>query len=251
MTAQAIPDPVVAAPASAGERAARARALLAGAEGRLGIVRDIQVAGGAEPSTLPPARTLPLADEVAPLLPGGVLRRGTAVSVQGSTSLVLSLISRASRDGSWAAILGMPHVGVVAAARRGVELGRLALIPHPGTSAAAIAGACLDGMDIVVLGPRVALSEPERRRLASRARERGAVIVSAGPWSGAHVALEVAAVRWEGLGAGEGRLRSRALTVRRSGRHLGAPDRVEVVLDVDVVPYPGRQAQARRSARLA
>ncbi len=197
-----------------------------------------------------PARALPVSEDVAALLPGGILRRGTVVSVEGATSLILALIARASREGSWAAIVGMPHVGMIAAARRGIDLSRLALVPHPGADAPAVIGACLDGMDAVVLGPRLALSDADRRRLAARARERGVVLVSAGPWTGAHVALTVCRSAWSGLGAGDGRLRSRTVTVARSGRHLGSPDRVEILLDSEPASFPGREAQARRSLRM-
>jgi hypothetical protein len=242
------------------ERLALVRGLLAGAEGRLGIVREVSVPGGERPSSLhpsslassvPAARTLPVSEDVAGLLPGRVLRRGTVVAVEGSTSLVLALIARASREGSWTAIVGMPQVGVVAAARRGIDLSRLALVPHPGAEAATVVGACIDGMDVVVLGQRLAISDPDRRRLAARARERGAVLLSAGPWTGAHVALTVTLASWSGLGAGDGRLRSRSLTVARSGRHLGAGDQAVVVLDADgAAIFPGRVAQARRGLRL-
>jgi hypothetical protein len=231
------------------ERLTLVRGLLAGAEGRLGIVREIAVKGELAPS-VPPARALPVSEDVAALLPGGILRRGTVVSVEGSTSLVLALIARASSEGSWTAIVGMPQVGVVAAARRGVDLSRLALVPHPGAEAATVVGACIDGMDAVVLGPRLALGDADRRRLAARARERGVVLLSAGPWTGAHVALTVTRTSWSGLGAGDGRLRSRSLAVARSGRHLGAPDEAEVVLEVDEASFPGRAAQARRGLRL-
>ena len=246
----------------AAERLARARAVLAGAEGKFGIVRDLVLvgpddgSGAGVPVTFPAGRTLPLGEEVVRLFPGGVLRRGTVVSVEGSTSLVLALVARASHEGSWAAILGLPHVGVVAAARRGIDLARLALIPHPGAEAATIAAACLDGMDIVILGPRLALSDADRRRLAARARERGAVIVSIGPHPGTHVALRVIRSEWTGLGAGEGRLKERTLTVARAGRHLGATDEVTVTLDCEgaqrgVALYPGREEQGRRVLRLA
>lgn len=249
-----------AAAPSPADRLARARSLLAGAEARLGVVRDLAVIpGGAQgaPSEphLPASRTLPVDDAVGALLPGRALARGTVTAVEGSTSLVLALLARASREGSWAAVIGMPDVGVAAAAGRGVELARLALIPHPGAEAATAAGACVDGMDLVVLGPRLALSDADRRRLAARARERGAALVSAGPWEGAHVRLRVTASRWEGLGAGEGRLRERTLVVARSGRRLGAPDTVEVALDSDptlsAARYPGRARQAQARLRLA
>jgi hypothetical protein len=263
--------PAAATSPAAAERLARAREVLAGAEARLGVVRDFAFVGptpvgpapvGAEPGaeaipgTFPAGRVLPLDDDVAALLPGGVLRRGTVVSVEGSTSLVLAILARASREGSWAAIVGLPHVGVVSAARRGIDLSRLALIPHPGPEAATVAAACVDGMDIVVLGSRLAMSDADRRRLVARARERGVVILSVGPHPATHVALRVLRSEWSGLGAGEGRLKERTLTVARSGRHMGGVDEATITLDSDParstgLNYPGREAQARRALRLA
>jgi hypothetical protein len=236
----------------AGDRLAAVRRVLAGAEQRLGIVRDVSMTEGESPF-LPPSRMLPVSDDVAGLIPGGALRRGTVVSVEGSTSLVLALIARASREGSWVAILGLPNVGVVAAARRGIDLGRLALIPHPGAEAATIAAACLDGMDIVILGPRLALSDTDRRRLAARARERGTVMVSIGPHPATHVALRVIRSEWSGLGAGEGRLMARTVVVARSGRQVGVSEQIAVVLDGDASSlsrlggtYTDKTAEARR-----
>lgn len=256
----------------AAERAARARALLAGAEARLGLVRQADVSSPAAPA--PPAGSpareqsaaapaaalpavhgaLPLDDTVAALIPGGALRRGTVTVVRGSTSLQLALAARASREGAWVAAVGMPHVGIAAASGRGIDLARLALVPHPGAEAAAAVAACVDGMDVVLMGERLALGDPDRRRLVARARERGAVLISAGAWAGAHVQLDVAGSAWAGLGAGDGRLRSRTLTVSRTGRRLGGSDRIDVVLDEDTAlpgsRYPGRARQAGRSLRL-
>ncbi|SEJ69319.1 hypothetical protein [Demequina mangrovi] len=190
-------------------RLARAREALAGVQRRVGTTRERWEA---------PA--LPLAPMLDQVMPQG-LRRGQVVSVVGSTSLMLALAAAASEEGSWTAAVGMPSLGVVAAARRGLDLARLALMPHPGAQAATVAGACVDGMDVVLLGPRLALSDADRRRLASRARERGSVILAEGPWTGAHVALTAVASRWHGLGAGDGRLRGRELTVRVEERRGG------------------------------
>jgi len=132
-------------------------------------------------------------------------------------------------------MIGMPHVGVVAASRRGIELARLALIPHPGAQAPAVAGACIDGMDVVVAGERLALSHADRRRLAARARERGGVIISAGPWQGAHVTFTVEGARWGGLGAGDGRLRTREMTVAVNSRAGGQARRVLLTLEAEVM----------------
>jgi hypothetical protein len=210
-------------------RVAAARAALATVQTRVGTSRSVT---GTECWEAP---VLPLATGLNELLPTG-LRRGQAVAVEGSTSLVLALVAEASREGSWAAMIGMPQVGVVAATRRGIELARLALIPHPGSQAAAVAGACIDGMDVVVFGPRLALSDSDRRRLAARARERGGVIISAGPWAGAHMRLVVESSSWRGLGAGDGRLREREMTVAVSSRAGGRVRRVPLTLDADTGP---------------
>ncbi|WP_084103986.1 hypothetical protein [Demequina sp. NBRC 110056] len=207
--------------ASREERLSRARAALAGVSTRVGAGRE---------EWERPA--LPLAQEVAGLLPEG-LRRGQVIAVSGATSLMLALAARASAEGSWVAALGMPTVGVVAAARRGIDLSRLALVPHPGAQAPAAVGACVDGMDVVLLGERLALSDADRRRLGSRARERGGVIIAAGDWTGAHVRLDVERAAWTGLGAGDGRLRERELVVAVTGRRQGGARRVRVLLDAD------------------
>ncbi|WP_062518143.1 hypothetical protein [Demequina gelatinilytica] len=202
-------------------RLARAREALAGVQRRVGTTRDRWE-----------APTLPLAPVLDQVLPQG-LRRGQVVSVVGSTSLMLALAAAASESGSWTAAVGMPSLGVVAAARRGLDLARVALMPHPGAQAAAVAGACVDGMDVVLLGPRLALSDADRRRLASRARERGSVIVAEGPWSGAHASLTAVGSRWHGLGAGDGRLRGRELVVRVEERRGGLARMVTLPIEVD------------------
>lgn len=199
----------------------RARAALGAVHQKVGVDRV--------PEEVP---ALPLAEVLSGLLPQG-LRRGQVVSVEGATSLMLALGAEASAQGSWTAIVGLPQVGVVAAARRGIELSRLALMPHPGMQAAQVVGACVDGMDVVMLGPSLVLSHADRRRLATRARERGSVIISSDPWEGAHVALKVESSHWKGLGSGDGRLREREMTVIVTGRARGSSRRVVVTLDVD------------------
>lgn len=205
-----------------GTRLAAARAALSAVESRMGA--DRKAAEG-------PAFALD--EALAPVLPHG-LRRGQVIAVEGSTSLLLALVARASREGAWAAMVGMPHAGVLAAARRGIDLGRLALIPHPGAQASAALGACIDGMDIVMVGQGMVLSDADRRRLSARAKERGCVMVVAGMWPGAHVVLTVERARWRGIGTGEGRLRERGVTVAIGGRSAGSTRRVVLALDMDI-----------------
>lgn len=183
------------------------------------------------------ARLLPVPTELGGLLPDGALRRGSTVVVAGSTSLVLRLLAEVSRSGGWVALVGLPDLGVLAAHQLGLALDRVALVPEPGPEAPTAVAALLDGVDAVVVGPVAALTDGDRRRLSARARERSAVLLPTAPWPGAHVVLTAERSRWQGLGHGNGHLRSRALTVRRQGR--GAAGRA-TVLDVTVpaLPHP-------------
>ncbi|NTW42604.1 MAG: hypothetical protein HGA44_22485, partial [Cellulomonadaceae bacterium] len=85
-----------------------------------------------------------------------------------------------------------------------------------------VVAALLDGMDVVVVGPRATLLDGDRRRLSARARERSSVLVPTTTWTGANVVLTAVTSRWEGLGQGHGRLRSRRLRVERHGRGSAA-----------------------------
>lgn len=241
------------------DRVARARAVLARAEERTGTTRwaprPAVVAGPAagqvdetvperpdhrmEPEPASGARVLPVAPEVAGLLPSGGLDRGTTLVVDGSTALVLAMLAEASRSGSWVAMVGLPRVGVLAAHQTGLDLERLVLVPDPGPDGPTVVAALLDGMDVVVVGD-VALTDADRRRLSARARERGAVLLATAAWPGAHVVLSVVATRWEGLGLGHGRLRERRQTVVGSGRGAAARGwRHEVTLPVGRVRRAG------------
>ncbi|MBD9699827.1 hypothetical protein IGS67_10025 [Flavimobilis sp. GY10621] len=181
---------------------------------------------------------LPVPPALADVLPEG-LRRGTVTQVTGSAALVLEMLAHvetqrvALGDEPWTAVVGCPALGLVAAAEAGVSLDRLLLVPTPGLEAATVLAALVDGVDIVVIGD-VGLTEADRRRLVARARERGVAILAVRPWPGARAVLEVTGVRWRGIGAGEGRLRSRELHVARV--EAGRTRRAHVAL---VLPAPG------------
>lgn len=186
----------------------------------------------------PHPRCLPVHPGLADLLPEGGLTPGTTVVVRGSTTLLLALLADASRAGAWTALVGHPAAGLAAASDAGLDLDRTVTVPAPGPDAPAVVAALLDGLDVVVLGPRTALLAADRRRLADRARERGAVLVTVDAQPGAHVVLDTRAGTWSGLDHGSGWLRRRTLTVRRTGRGAAArPVEVEVEVPVraDVV----------------
>ncbi|GHG49716.1 hypothetical protein GCM10017567_85580 [Amycolatopsis bullii] len=160
--------------------------------------------------------------ELARLLPGGGLRRGSTVAVRGARSLVLALLAAATRNGSWAAVAALPDLGLAAAAELGVDLERVALVPNPGTELVAVLSALVDGFDLVVLGP-ASVSPQTARRLADRVRNRGTVLLTAGAWPGADLELKVSGRRWHGLTQdGHGHLRARDVVATSRGRGAAA-----------------------------
>ncbi|KDN18248.1 hypothetical protein [Amycolatopsis rifamycinica] len=166
-------------------------------------------------------RVLPVALALAGLLPGAGLRRGSTVAVHGGTSLLLALLAAATASGSWAAVVGMPSLGVAAAAEYGVDVTRLALVPYPGVELPAVVAALLDGVDLVAVQPET-LQPAVARRLSARARHRGAVLLASGAWPGADVELSCRREPWSGPSEGYGHLRSRRVQVRASGRGAAA-----------------------------
>jgi hypothetical protein len=179
-------------------------------------------------------RMLPVLPELGGLLPGRGLRRGSTVAVitgravaghpvaGGSTSLLLALLSAASRSGSWCAVVGVPALGALAAAESGIALERLALVPHPGPEWPTVVAALIDGIDVVVTAIPGPVAASVAGRLVARARQRGSVLMPYGRWDGADVTLQVMHGRWEGLGAGRGRLRRREVTIIARGRGAAA-----------------------------
>jgi hypothetical protein len=171
-------------------------------------------------TTLAGERLLPVVPALQPLLPGRGLRRGSTVTVNRSAALALALVAGASAAGSWVAAVGLPDLGMVAAAEVGIDLERLALVPAPGARAwPAVVAALLDAVDVVLVRSPAGLPAGQARRLAARARERGAVLVPLGAWSVApDLWLAVATSAWEGLGQGHGRLEARRVEVVAGGR---------------------------------
>lgn len=171
------------------------------------------------------ARILPVAPELADLLPWpGGMRRGTTVAAVSSTSLLFTLIADGIANGAWAAVVGMPGLGVAAAAEYGIDLTRLALVPAPGDQWPTIVGALLDGLDIVVVATPDDVPVTAARTLMARARQRGCVLVPTREWPGCDLTLQLVDRRWRGLAQGRGRLRVQEVTLSATGR--GRADRL-------------------------
>jgi len=79
---------------------------------------------------------------------------------------------------------------------------------------------------VVLVRPPPRLPAAQARRLAARARERGAVLVPLDAWSeAADLRLAVTASAWQGLGQGHGTLRARRVEVVATGRGPAARER--------------------------
>ena len=208
----------VAEPASLPRRDATARARLR------------EVARRSRPVTLACEQSLPVAGELGRVLPLGALQRGTVVVVEGArgagaTSIAFTLAAAATAAGEWAAAVDLDRtLGLEAAAAAGVTLERFAVVrgvPHDrwATTVAAL----LDGITLVLAEVPRHARVGEARRLAARARERGAVLVTVpvpgACWPGeAALRLSARGGDWTGLAHGAGLLGERSRRVTVSGR---------------------------------
>jgi hypothetical protein len=197
------------------------------------------------PVSMAGERTLPVLDAWRPLLPGGGLRRGATVAISGSTAVLLAVLAGPSKAGLWCVAVGVPWLGSVAAAELGVALERFALVPDPGRDWATTVAALIDGFDVVAVGVPPRIRAGDARRLAARARERGAVLLPLGEgWPAADVRVRAGPSRWVGLGDGHGHLQGRSLAVSVEGRGEAArPRRAQVwlpSLDEQVLAAPAR-----------
>jgi hypothetical protein len=206
-----------------------ARAERAVREGAVALPELREIAGRVAPVALAGEQRLPVLPVLEGLFPRKGLQRGTVVAVS-SVSLALALLAAPSGEGSWTAVVGVPSVGMLAAEELGIDLGRCALVPEPGLTWPTVVAALLDAIDVVVLRPPVGrVRAPDARRLAARAKERGAVLIVLGAPSvwpeGPDVRLTVTSSQWSGLGQGHGALASRRLGVSSTGRGAAVRER--------------------------
>ena len=145
--------------------------------------------------------------------------------------------------GAWAAVAGLPALGVVAAHEHGIPVERL-LLPNPGPDRSVVVAALLDGVDMVVVAPAGNADAATVRTLAARTRSRAAVLVSTRPWVGCDLTLTVTRHDWAGLGTGRGRLRGHQIAVRATGRGAAARPR-EITVPVPS-PWPDPLPAAQR-----
>lgn len=189
----------------------------------------------ARPVSLAVERVLPVVEALVPLFPDGGLPRGSVVACRGpaARSLALQALVGLSRAGSWVGVVGLPSLGLAAVAEAGISLARTLFVAEPAIEEwGAIVATLADSVDAVLVG-RARARVTDARKLQARLRERGGVLVTVGGEGGLEPDLTMAVVEatWEGLGRGNGHLRSRRVEVESTGRRAAArPRRVTLWL---------------------
>lgn len=171
------------------------------------------------------SRTLQTHPALSLLLPGGALKAGAAYSVRGSTTLLMAMLAGPSAAGAWCGVVGMPDFGAEAAGRFGIDLERLVLVPHPGDDWLTVTAAIVDVLSVVVVAPPSRARDGDVARLSARLRQRESTLIVAGDWPQVEATLTVARSGWDGLGAGNGYLSSRRVTVESAPRGGAGPRR--------------------------
>ncbi len=129
-----------------------------------------------------------------------------------------------SHHGHWCAVIGMPDLGVEAAAEYGVELEHLALIPHPGPQWERVLSTVIDGFTLVAIAPSGGRVDARTSaQTAARLRQHGTVLIAFGEqaWDTPDLTLTPVQSVWHGIGQGSGRLRARELTIESRGKGNG------------------------------
>ncbi|MFD7842128.1 hypothetical protein ACFV4K_04190 [Nocardia sp. NPDC059764] len=211
----------------------------------------------------PRREPLPVPAALENLLPDGGLAKGSVVVYNGAGSLISGLLAAVTSAGGHAAVVGLPRLGLLAAAEMGARLDRLAVVSDPGPDPLEVASVLLDGLDLVVLGLNgLAVPMSRARVLAARARGKNSTLmVTNGSWSGSALHIDTRVAGYSGLGRGCGRLRTVRLDVSVRGRsaqprlgHLSlspADGRVEWVSTADAdtaVPAAPELRLARHAA---
>ena len=137
---------------------------------------------------------LPVPAPLAPVLPMRGLERGRVHGVTGdaAASLVYALVAAASAEGAWCAFVDMPHAGLRAAHEHGVALERVVCIDTDRSlSWGRVVGALTDGIDIIAARDPVCTAA-EARKVASRVKAQGAVLIVQGAVQSARGAVQSA-----------------------------------------------------------
>ena len=189
------------APAEAQNRLDRARLALRLAEERTGL-RDsaaltVQCALSSASSSalLGASADSPQAGSSASPAPPTVLsacQDSGVLTLHGSATLLLAALALRQGATGWCGVIGGDELGWCTATEVGLDLNRVLTIPAPlldDASTLTVTSTLLDGVDTLLIGATIAegLRPQHRRRLLSRARERGHLILTPARWEGARI----------------------------------------------------------------
>ena len=189
------------APAEAQNRLDRARLALRLAEERTGL-RDsaaltVQraLSSASTSALLSASADSPQAGSSASPAPPAALsacQDSGVLTLHGSTTLLLAALALRQGATGWCGIIGGDELGWCAATEVGLDLNRVLTVPAPlldDASTLTVTSTLLDGVDTLLIGATIAegLRPQHRRRLLSRARERGHLILTPARWEGARI----------------------------------------------------------------
>lgn len=189
------------APAEAQNRLDRARLALRLAEERTGL-RDsaaltVQraLSSASSSALLGASADSPQAGSSASPAPPTVLsacQDSGVLTLHGSATLLLAALALRQGATGWCGVIGGDELGWCAATEVGLDLNRVLTIPAPlldDASTLTVTSTLLDGVDTLLIGATIAegLRPQHRRRLLSRARERGHLILTPARWEGARI----------------------------------------------------------------
>ena len=192
---------ITRAPAEAQNRLDRARLALRLAEERTGL-RDsaaltVQraLSSASTSALLSTSADSPQAGSSASPAPPAALsacQDSGVLTLRGSTTLLLAALALRQGATGWCGIIGGDELGWCAATEVGLDLNRVLTVPAPlldDASTLTVTSTLLDGVDTLLIGAPVAegLRPQHRRRLLSRARERGHLILTPARWEGARI----------------------------------------------------------------
>ena len=188
-------------PAEAQNRLNRARLALRLAEERTGL-RDsaaltVQraLSSASTSALLSTSADSPQAGSSASPAPPAVLsacQDSGVLTLHGSATLLLAALALRQGATGWCGVIGGDELGWCAATEVGLDLNRVLTIPAPlldDASTLTVTSTLLDGVDTLLIGATIAegLRPQHRRRLLSRARERGHLILTPARWEGARI----------------------------------------------------------------
>ena len=189
------------APAEAQNRLDRARLALRLAEERTGL-RDsaaltVQraLSSASSSALLGASADSPQAGSSASPAPPTVLsacQDSGVLTLHGSATLLLAALALRQGATGWCGVIGGDELGWCTATEVGLDLNRVLTIPAPlldDVSTLTVTSTLLDGVDTLLIGATIAegLRPQHRRRLLSRARERGHLILTPARWEGARI----------------------------------------------------------------